>query len=179
MGDLDHFEAARAFERDVSLYEQIFSTSPACVAHDLHPDYVSTRYAQHRAAADNVQLVAVQHHHAHMASCMAENGLNERVIGVIWDGTGYGTDGTIWGGEFLVGDYQSFRRAAHLRYGRAARWREGNPRTVEDGGGVFADAGVDCSPLQIARFCSGVGHCAADDRPAIQRAAHLQRRPAV
>jgi hydrogenase maturation protein HypF len=116
MGDLDHWDAYRAFVRDVGLYEQLFGISPRVIVHDLHPDYASTNYARERAASEGVRLVPVQHHHAHMASCMAEHGLNEPVIGVSFDGTGYGTDGAIWGGEFLVGDYTHFRRAAYLRY---------------------------------------------------------------
>jgi hydrogenase maturation protein HypF len=112
LGDLDHFDAFRAFEKDVALYEQLFDIRPEVIAHDLHPDYASTGYAVKR----NCEQIAVQHHHAHMASCMAENGLGKAVIGVTFDGTGYGTDGAIWGGEFLVGDYHGFRRAAHLRY---------------------------------------------------------------
>jgi hydrogenase maturation protein HypF len=116
LGDLDHLKAFGAFERDIVLYEELFQTRPACIAHDLHPDYVSTRYALARAQKLGITHCAVQHHHAHMASCMAENGLNERVIGVCFDGTGYGLDGAIWGGEFLVGDYRAFQRAGHLRY---------------------------------------------------------------
>jgi len=112
MGDLDHFKAFTAFERDIALYEKLFDLKPTVIAHDLHPDYVSTRYARKRG----IPCIAVQHHHAHMASCMAENGLNERVIGVTFDGTGFGIDGAIWGGEFLVGDYSHFERAAHFRY---------------------------------------------------------------
>ncbi len=112
MGDLDHFKAFRAFARDIALYEELFDLKPRCIAHDLHPDYASTRYAQKRGIA----RIPIQHHHAHMASCMAEHGLNERVIGVTFDGTGFGTDGAIWGGEFLVGDYNGFERVAHLRY---------------------------------------------------------------
>jgi hydrogenase maturation protein HypF len=116
MGDLDHYEAFRQFQKDITLYEQLFSIEPECLVHDLHPDYVTTSYARSRAERDGTPLVAVQHHHAHMASCMAENGLDQPVIGVTFDGTGYGADGAVWGGEFLVGDYRSFRRAAHLRY---------------------------------------------------------------
>jgi hydrogenase maturation protein HypF len=125
VGDLDHYDAYRAFVKDVALHEQLFAIQPRVVAHDLHPDYASTRYARQRGEAEaegrsrpegGVQLVAVQHHHAHMASCMAEHGLVEPVIGASFDGTGYGTDGAVWGGEFLVGDYRQFRRAAHLCY---------------------------------------------------------------
>ncbi len=116
MGDLDHWEAYRAFVRDIGLYEDVFAASPQVIVHDLHPDYASTNYARERAAGDGLPLIAVQHHHAHMASCMAEHGIDELVIGVSFDGTGLGTDGAIWGGEFLVGDYRQFRRAAHLRY---------------------------------------------------------------
>jgi hydrogenase maturation protein HypF len=115
LGDLDHFAAYSAFLRDIDHFEQLFGVRPPRIAHDLHPDYASTQYAKKRAERTGVDLVAVQHHHAHMASCMAENGLTEPVIGVTFDGTGYGTDGAVWGGEFLVGDYNSFRRAAHLR----------------------------------------------------------------
>lgn len=116
MGDLGHFDAYRAFVRDIGLYEELFAVTPQLIAHDLHPDYSSTNYARQRAASEGLRLVAVQHHHAHMASCMVEHRLNEPVICVAFDGTGFGTDGAIWGGEFLVGDYQHFRRAAHLRY---------------------------------------------------------------
>ncbi|NTV38052.1 MAG: carbamoyltransferase HypF [Anaerolineales bacterium] len=88
---------------------------PEILAYDLHPGYFSTRYAQR--ATWNVERVAVQHHHAHIAACMADNGLpNEPVIGLSFDGTGYGPDGAIWGGEVLVADYATFERAAHLEY---------------------------------------------------------------
>jgi hydrogenase maturation protein HypF len=115
LGDLHHFEAYQEFERDIVLYQELFDIRPELLVHDLHPDYVTTRYARRRADQECTGLLAVQHHHAHMAACMAEHELPGPVIGVTFDGTGYGRDGSIWGGEFLVGDYKSFRRAAHLR----------------------------------------------------------------
>lgn len=116
LGDLDHYDAYRAFEKDVALYQQLFAIKPEIVVHDLHPDYATTRYARELAAQTGTPLLSVQHHHAHMAACMAEHKIHEPVIGVTFDGTGYGTDGAIWGGEFLIGDYRRFQRAAHLRY---------------------------------------------------------------
>jgi hydrogenase maturation protein HypF len=113
LGDLEHFPAHRAYVEAIAHYEELFDFRPEQMVHDLHPDYASTRYAREHAGP--CPTLAVQHHHAHMASCMAENGLDEPVIGVTFDGTGFGTDGTIWGGEFLTGDYRAFRRAAHLR----------------------------------------------------------------
>jgi hydrogenase maturation protein HypF len=116
LGDLDHLDAYRALVRDIDLYQRLFAVRPEWLAHDLHPNYSSTRYARECAGNCRCQLIAMQHHHAHVASCMAENGLTEPVIGVAFDGTGLGTDGAVWGGEFLVGDYRYFRRAAHLGY---------------------------------------------------------------
>ena len=112
MGDLDHFKAFSAFVKDVALYERLFDFKPGLIVHDLHPDYSSTRYALGRG----IECLGVQHHHAHMASCMAEHGLIGPVIGVSFDGTGYGLDGAIWGGEFMVGDFRDFKRVGRFRY---------------------------------------------------------------
>ena len=157
LGDLDHFEAYRAFVEDVDLYQQLFAVRPQLLAHDLHPDYASTRFALQCAAQASAQLLPVQHHHAHMASCMAEHYLDEAVIGVTFDGTGYGTDGTIWGGEFLVGDYRQFRRAAHLRpvampggdKAIRAPWRMALAHLL--------DAGAENAPLKARHLREEVG----------------------
>jgi hydrogenase maturation protein HypF len=116
LGDLDHLSAYQAFERDLGLYERLFDMQVELLVHDLHPDYASTGFALRRGDEQGLQRLAVQHHHAHVASAMAEHGLDGPVIGVAFDGTGYGLDGAIWGGEFLVATYAGFQRAAHLRY---------------------------------------------------------------
>jgi hydrogenase maturation protein HypF len=115
IGDLDSAETLEHFERTVTLYRSLFDIEPRIVAHDLHPDYVSTRYAQHLASSD-IPTRPVQHHHAHIVSCIVENGVTEPVIGVAYDGSGYGTDGRIWGGEFLLCDANGSRRLGHLEY---------------------------------------------------------------
>lgn len=115
LGDLSTLEAFEAFGRTVDDLQRLLDVQPKLVACDLHPDYRSTLFAQEFAERHAVPLVRVQHHHAHVAACMAEHGLDGEVLGVAWDGSGYGTDGRIWGGEFLVAGYQGFRRLAHLR----------------------------------------------------------------
>ena len=112
IGDLQNAATLRSMEETVSHLERILKIEPEAVAYDLHPDYLSTGYA---LAVEGLPKIGVQHHHAHLASCMAENGLEGEVIGVIFDGTGYGPDGTIWGGEFLVGGYVGFERKGHFR----------------------------------------------------------------
>lgn len=116
LGDLDGYAAYRAYAGAVEHLERLLRVRPRRIVHDLHPDYASTRYARERASADGLELVAVQHHHAHMASALAEHGVTGPAIGVCFDGAGLGLDGAVWGGEFLVGDARAVRRAAHLRY---------------------------------------------------------------
>lgn len=115
IGDLKNAETLAHYEKQIGLFERLFDVKPVRIVCDLHPDYLSTDYARRRAGVDGCSCIAVQHHHAHMASCMADNGLEGSCIGVIWDGTGYGTDGTIWGGEFLLGDYSGFVRRGSIR----------------------------------------------------------------
>jgi hydrogenase maturation protein HypF len=116
IGDLENAETLRSFTDGIEHFKRIFDIDPRVVAHDLHPDYLSTKYAVTLAegAQEDVDLVAVQHHHAHIAACLADNAEDGPVIGVAFDGTGYGPDGTIWGGEFLIADLASFDRAGCL-----------------------------------------------------------------
>lgn len=111
IGDLRNYETLRSFAEGVAHFQRLFGVRPEVVAHDLHPDYLSTRYATER---DGVEHVAVQHHHAHLAACLAEHGAAEPAVGAIYDGTGLGPDGTVWGGELLVGSAGEFVRAGHL-----------------------------------------------------------------
>lgn len=112
IGDIGDYRSYAFFREMISDFSDLLRVRPEIVAHDAHPDYPSTRYALGLVSA---RRVAVQHHHAHIASCMAEHGLAGPVIGVALDGTGYGPDGTVWGGEFLVADFKNWRRAAHFR----------------------------------------------------------------
>ncbi len=113
IGDLENYETLCFFEETLANLKKLFRVEPRVIAYDLHPRYLSTQYALEQTS---LRKVGVQHHHAHIASCMVENGLNEKVIGVAFDGTGYGMDGQIWGGEFLIADFKGFERRAHLRY---------------------------------------------------------------
>jgi hydrogenase maturation protein HypF len=115
IGDMENMETLEHFDSTISLYKRLFHIEPEIVACDLHPDYLATKYAR-ELGESGMKLVPVQHHHAHIASCMADNGLESPVIGVAFDGTGMGMDGNIWGGEFLVADYRNFRRVGHLEY---------------------------------------------------------------
>jgi len=112
IGDLEHAAALAAYREGVAHFERLFAVRPQAVAHDLHPGYLSTAYALER---DGVETVGVQHHHAHLAACLAEHGLTGPAVGAIFDGTGYGTDGTVWGGELLAGDLRGCERAGWLR----------------------------------------------------------------
>jgi len=115
VGDLENLETMEVFEASVGRMERFLRMRPEVLAHDLHPEMLSTRYALRRAAREGLLSVAVQHHHAHVASAMAESGLPGPVLGLAWDGTGLGSDGTAWGGELLLAGYGGFERVATLR----------------------------------------------------------------
>lgn len=115
IGDLKNLETLENYEQQILHFQRLFDIVPQAVACDMHPDYMSTEYAQRRAGRDGIPIVYVQHHHAHMAACMADNSLPGPVIGLVWDGTGLGTDGTIWGAECLAGGYGGFERLGSIR----------------------------------------------------------------
>ena len=112
IGDLENFETLGSFVEGIEHFQRLFAIEPRIVAHDLHPDYLSTKYALDREA---VKLLGVQHHHAHLAACLAEHGETGPALGAIYDGTGLGTDGSVWGGEILFGGLGGYERSAHLR----------------------------------------------------------------
>lgn len=115
IGDLENLETIQSFEEGINHYKKLFGIKPEIIAYDLHPEYLSSKYA---ADAPIKRKIGIQHHKAHVAACMADNNLKGDVIGAAFDGTGFGEDGKIWGGEFFTGSYGSFKRAAHLEYVR-------------------------------------------------------------
>jgi len=144
LGDLENLTGLEFFRESLDHLMRTFEIEPQAVVHDLHPGYLSTTWARDWARERNLPLIAVQHHHAHIAGCMAEHGLAEAVIGLALDGTGYGSDGKIWGGEVLIARLEGFERFAHLDYvpmpgGEAAikePWRMAL--------GALRTAGFDC-----------------------------------
>jgi hydrogenase maturation protein HypF len=148
IGDLENAETLRSFTEGIEHFSRLFDITPQVVAYDLHPEYLSTKYA---LDLDGVDLVGVQHHHAHIASCLADNDVDGPVIGVAFDGTGYGTDGTIWGGEFLIATLAKFLRAGHLTPvpmpGGAAAVRQPWRMAAS----YVTAAGLDATGLYVAR----------------------------
>ncbi|MGI8547097.1 MAG: carbamoyltransferase HypF [Gemmatimonadaceae bacterium] len=115
VGDLENYETLQSFVHGIDDLERLCAVVPRHIAHDLHPEYLSTKYAVERGEREaEVELDGVQHHHAHLAACLAEHGERGPALGVIFDGTGYGSDGTVWGGEILLGDLRHFERVGHL-----------------------------------------------------------------
>ena len=114
-GDLSDLENFKKFENDIKKFQKKLKIKPKIIACDLHPEYTSTKYAI-RTTNYELRTAAIQHHEAHVVSCMVDNNIKGKVIGIAFDGTGFGLDGNIWGGEFFVGDVKGLKRAAHLRY---------------------------------------------------------------
>lgn len=153
IGDLDNLEASRAFEEQVERLQRFLGIRPELIAHDLHPDYVSTGYAQRRPEPAKI---AIQHHHAHVASALAEHGVVGPALGLAWDGTGYGSDGTAWGGELLLVDGGSFERLATLRPIRLAGGDEAIRQVWRITLAALDDAFDGAPPLERLRLFDSV-----------------------
>jgi len=147
IGDLENFETLMSFKDGISHFQQLYGIEPELVAYDLHPEYLSTKYAQ---SLYGPEKIGVQHHHAHIASCMADNAIDGEVIGVAMDGLGFGLDGKLWGGEFLLADFLTAERVAHLSYIPLA----GGAKAVREPwrlGAVYLQQafGNDCTSLKL------------------------------
>ena len=158
IGDLATLEAREAFERTTASLCELYAFEPEAVVCDQHPDYASTRHAE----SLGLPVYRVQHHHAHILACMAENELSGPVLGVGWDGTGYGTDGTVWGGEFLRVEERSYRRFARLRTFRLPGGEEAVREPVRAAIGVLhelfgAEIREALLPKQIRGYLDGEG----------------------
>jgi hydrogenase maturation protein HypF len=118
IGDMENYETMSSYEDGITHYERLFRIQPEALAYDLHPNYLATGYALRRAQQEDIPAIGIQHHHAHIAACLAENKLPplETVIGISFDGTGFGDDGMIWGGEFFLANCKGYKRVAHLEY---------------------------------------------------------------
>ena len=184
LGDLENLTGLDFFRESLAHLMRTFEIEPQAVVHDLHPGYLSTTLAKEWAAERSLPLIAVQHHHAHIAACMAEHALEGPVIGLSLDGTGYGTDGKIWGGEVLIARrLDSFDRFAHLDYvpmpgGEAAirePWRMALGASARGGlrHGIAGGAGAS------GREAAGSARAQPHDRARPEHAAHLKPRPAL
>jgi hydrogenase maturation protein HypF len=151
IGETDNIETIKAFERGIEHFTNFFDILPDIAVVDLHPEYQATKFGKKWAFDYNKPLIEVQHHHAHIASCLVDNRLDEKVIGVAWDGTGYGEDGKIWGGEFLIADLEGYERKAHLQYiplpggdiTVKEPWRMGAVYLYDIFGNGFSSLGID------------------------------------
>ena len=180
VGDLANYETLRSFTEGIEHFQRLFAVDPEVVAHDLHPEYLSTKYAPE---LEGVRLIGVQHHHAHLAACLAEHGESGPAVGAIFDGTGYGSDGTVWGGELLFGDLAGFERVGHLLPVRMPGGEAAIRAALADGvrvarrgvrrpAGAPAGAGRFRGPRSLA---PGLG--AGEERPGVS--AHHERGAAV
>ena len=152
IGDLKNAETLAHYEQQIAHFERMFDTKPRLLVCDRHPDYLSTAYARRRAEREEIPVLQVQHHHAHLAACMADNGLTGPCIGLVWDGVGYGDDGTAWGGECLIGDYKAYTRFGSLRQLPLI----GGDRAVKEldrlAFALLREAGCDTGGIENAEF---------------------------
>ena len=147
IGDLKNIETFENYTAQISDFRKLFDIEPSLIACDLHPDYMSSVYAAEEAERSGLKVVKVQHHHAHMASCMADNGLDGICLGIIWDGTGLGTDGNIWGSEFLVGGFGGFTRMASIRNIRLPGGDKAVMEPFRCAISLLEDSGIDSTEL--------------------------------
>jgi len=161
IGDLKNLETLDNYEGQIAHFQRIFDIQPQMLVCDLHPDYLSTEYAQQRAAREGLPLRQVQHHHAHMASCMADNGYDGSCIGIVWDGTGCGTDGTVWGAEFLSGDFTDFRRRGTIRPIPLPGGDRATREIFRCGDALRHEAGLPCENPQVERILQSGINCPA------------------
>lgn len=148
LGDLNGYEARESYKKTLADFMQLYGLQPERIAHDLHPDYFTTQLALEM----RMPTVAVQHHHAHLAACMLENQLEEPMLGLTWDGTGYGTDRTVWGGEYLYGDARSFKRVASLHPFRLPASEKGIKETWRTALSLLWEAFGDQLPRDLPLF---------------------------
>ena len=156
MGDLKNLETLTNWEEQIEHFAKLFDIAPEAIACDMHPDYLSTAYAEERAEREGIPLLRVQHHHAHMAACMADNSLEGGCLGLVWDGTGYGSDGAIWGGELLAGGYKGFRRAGSMRPIPLAGGDAAIDEIWRVGAAMLSGAGCDTEPFSRETGCETV-----------------------
>lgn len=161
IGDLKNLETLDDFEAQITHFENIFDTKPGILACDMHPEYMSSAYAQERAEKQEIPLVRVQHHHAHMCSCMADNGFDGECIGIIWDGTGYGTDGKIWGAEFFLGSFFDFRRLGSIRPIKLPGGDRAAKEISRIAASLLLDAGLACEDAITKRILKSGINCPA------------------
>ncbi len=157
IGDLKNAETLDFYETTYRRFSEMFRFTPKIVARDLHPDYLSSAFSDQLAAQLNIKVEKIQHHHAHIASCMAENALNEKVIGVSLDGVGLGSDGNIWGGEFMIADLCDFERLMHFEYIPIAGADKVSPQPWRSGLSYLFNYGADSiikSHVKIAEIGS-------------------------
>ena len=156
IGDLKNYETLENYAGQIEHFRRLFDIAPQALACDLHPDYMSTEYAQETAETGGLPLIRVQHHHAHMAACMADNGFDGPVIGLVWDGTGLGTDGTSWGAECLVGDYSDFYRFGSIRPIPLIGGDRAAKETCRVAFALLHGSGLDTSGIPNAQTCEAV-----------------------